>query len=249
MPSDSSGVRAQGERSSRHARRPIIAVTARRIESAGRDLLVAERDYVEAVRGAGGRPRVVAALPRDPAADEFDGVDGLLLTGDDVDPSCYGEHPPTTSAASTPSATWPRSSWHTRPSSVPCVLGICRGCQVLNVALGGTLVQHLPDVTTQATSWPSNGESGPEVEIADDSLLRKLAGVRRLEVNRIHHQAVERPAPGLRPVAWAGDRTIEALELSGRPVLGIQWRPRTCSTTPASGAVAGGRGRPGSGHR
>jgi len=73
------------------------------------------------------------------------------------------------------------------------------------------------------------------VEIADDSLLRKLAGVRRLEVNRIHHQAVERPAPGLRPVAWAGDRTIEALELSGRPVLGIQWRPENLLDDPASG--------------
>jgi len=74
-----------------------------------------------------------------------------------------------------------------------------------------------------------------EVEIADDSLLRKLAGVRRLEVNRIHHQAVERPAPGLRPVAWAGDRTIEALELSAARCSASSGAPRTCSTTPASG--------------
>jgi putative glutamine amidotransferase len=118
------------------------------------------------------------------------------------------------------------------------VLGICRGCQVLNVALGGTLVQHLPDVTTQAHLLAEQrGVPVHEVEIADDSLLRKLAGVRRLEVNRIHHQAVERPAPGLRPVAWAGDRTIEALELSGRPVLGIQWRPENLLDDPRQRAL------------
>ena len=177
--------------------------------------------------------------PGTPAADEFAGVDGLLLTGDDVDPSCYGEHPShDIGGVDTERDVAEIELAHQAVERALPVLGICRGCQVLNVALGGTLVQHLPDVTTQAHLLAEQrGVPVHEVEIADDSLLRKLAGVRRLEVNRIHHQAVERPAPGLRPVAWAGDRTIEALELSGRPVLGIQWRPENLLDDPRQRAL------------
>jgi len=190
------------------------------------------------VRGAGGRPRVVAALPGTPAADEFDGVDGLLLTGGDVDPSCYGEHPShDIGGVDTERDVAEIELAHQAVERALPVLGICRGCQVLNVALGGTLVQHLPDVTTQATSWPSNGESGPR---GGDRRRLLAAEARRRATprgERIHHQAVERPAPGLRPVAWAGDRTIEALELSGRPVLGIQWRPENLLDDPRQRAL------------
>jgi putative glutamine amidotransferase len=110
-------------------------------------------------------------------------------------------------------------------SGIP-VLGICRGIQLVNVALGGTLVQHVPDVVGEShllgDAWDAEAHA---VELVAGSMLAALYGTERLTVNSLHHQAVDRPAPGLRVSARAPDGTIEAIEHPDAPVVGVQWHP------------------------
>lgn len=112
-----------------------------------------------------------------------------------------------------------------REREIP-VLGICRGIQLVNVALGGTLVQHVPDVAGQehmlAAAWSAGAH---DVELAPGSRLAALYGRDRLAVNSLHHQAVDVPGPGLRVSARAPDGTIEGIELPDAPVVGVQWHP------------------------
>jgi gamma-glutamyl-gamma-aminobutyrate hydrolase PuuD len=106
------------------------------------------------------------------------------------------------------------------------ILGVCRGMQLLNVALGGSLIQHLPDVVGHHRHRPRLGISGRvQVRLAAGSRLGTILGV-DLEVFCQHHQAVGRVADGLDIVGWAEDSTVEAVELPGRTfVLGVQWHP------------------------
>ena len=106
------------------------------------------------------------------------------------------------------------------------VLGICRGIQLVNVALGGTLVQHVPDAVGEEHMrrdvWDRRVH---DVDLHAGSLLAELYGRDRLGVNTLHHQAVDRPAPGLRIAAWAPDGTIEGVEAPEGAIIGIQWHP------------------------
>jgi putative glutamine amidotransferase len=191
-------------------------------------------DYEEAVRRAGGEPRVVD--PRTSgAADVIRGVDGVLLPGgDDVDPSMYGEAPHSTFTA----AEHGRDAFEIElaqralAADLP-LLAICRGIQVLNVARGGSLVQDI------ASQLPSAGthivRDSPvtiahEAWVAPGSLLAKLLQDRlqedRCDVNSRHHQAVERVGEGLVVTATAPDGVVEAIEdPAKRFCLGVQWHP------------------------
>lgn len=101
------------------------------------------------------------------------------------------------------------------------VLGICRGVQLVNVALGGTLIQDVPDHMHRA-AWSGDVH---DVELEPGSRLHGLYGRDRLRVNSLHHQAIDRVAPGLRSSAHAPDATVEAIEDPDRPILGVQWHP------------------------
>jgi putative glutamine amidotransferase len=105
-------------------------------------------------------------------------------------------------------------------------LAICRGMQLLNVARGGILVQHLPDVIGHDGHQPVPGRMARHrVQISTTSTLGKLLGS-RLDVATYHHQAVERLGKGLLAVAWTDDQVVEAVELQGHPFgLGVQWHP------------------------
>ena len=107
------------------------------------------------------------------------------------------------------------------------VLGICRGIQLVNVAYGGTLVQHLPDLAAvdheQLDAWDALAH---RIEIAPDSRLARVMDTTAMEVNSVHHQAVDRLGAGLRAVAWADDGVVEAIEHETDPVLAVQWHPR-----------------------
>lgn len=185
------------------------------------------RGYVDGVANAGGTP---VLLP--PAGtwtvDHLSRVDGLLVAGGaDVDPARYG-------AAREP-ATGPA-----RPdrdgsecglielallTGTP-LLGVCRGMQLLNVVLGGTLHQHLPDEIGTTDHLPVPGTFGRiGVEVAPGSRLAGIVGP-RARVHCHHHQAVDRLGDGLVPVAWAGDGVVEAVELPGETFrVGVQWHP------------------------
>ena len=211
--------------------RPLIGVTAG--PSAGNKELFAIRDdYVRAVESAGGVPVVLAPGPAAHAPDLAARLDGLLLTGgSDLDPRHYGETPHDTVYGVSPD----RDSFElamTREAlerDLP-LLAICRGHQVLNVAMGGTLVQDIPSQVGERVNHDPKTERwelAHDVKILPGTRLREILGRDEVAVNSFHHQSIRTPGAGLVVSAHAvGDDVIEAVELPGRRfVLGVQWHP------------------------
>lgn len=189
-------------------------------------------DYLESLRRAGAEPIVVDA-DGDPPLDVLGRVDGLVLTGGgDVGPQFYGEGrgPHTEPAEPARDAFEIELAVRAIERDVP-LLAICRGMQVLNVACGGTLIQHIPDdvprpLVHQVSSRPD--AIAHDVEVAATSRLAEFLEpvVGRHPVNSRHHQAVKHLAPGLVIVATASDGIIEAVERPGlRFCIGVQWHP------------------------
>jgi putative glutamine amidotransferase len=188
--------------------------------------------YVRAVARAGGRPLLIAPTPADLAepSELLDLLDGVLVTGGaDVDPATYGERP----HAQTTAATADRDAFElllvraAAARDLPC-LGICRGMQLLNVAYGGALEQHLADRLDADIHRGDNGSfSDHNVEVEPETLAAQAAGAARVVVKSCHHQGVARVGEGLRVTARAaGDGTIEAIEDAGRRfMLGVLWHP------------------------
>jgi putative glutamine amidotransferase len=185
--------------------------------------------YARSVEAAGGVP--VLLPPTEPAdaaaAAVVRGLDGLVITGGaDVDPARYGEEPhPRTVRTREDRDTWELALLEAAASVRLPTLGVCRGMQLMAVAGGGTLEQHLPDVLGGDAHHPGGDKFGPvTVRIAADSLLHDLVGD-GLGVHCHHHQAV-RDHPGYTAVAWAEDGTLEAMEQPGdRFCLAVQWHP------------------------
>ncbi len=185
--------------------------------------------YPEAIERAGGIPVIVPLLRPDAIAALLDRVDGVCLPGGpDLQPSIYGEEPhpelgPTEPRVDAVELALVKAADR---RGLP-ILGICRGMQVLNVARGGTLHQHLPDVVGDRLNHrqPEHGSvTTHRVETASHSRLRAVLGGPALKVNSFHHQAVQALGSGLTATAWAQDGTIEAIEEPGeRLVLGVQW--------------------------
>jgi gamma-glutamyl-gamma-aminobutyrate hydrolase PuuD len=163
-------------------------------------------------------------------------VQGLLLTGGgDVQPSRYGARP----LAETRGVDPARDAFDIRLLEVAFdrdlpVLATCRGMQVLNVARGGSLVQHIRAVTDQEHDRVDVFREGiHRVKIEPDSHLAEALGATEVRVNSLHHQAVDEPAPGTRAVAWADDGTVEAIEVTGSPhVVAVQWHPELLEDRP-----------------
>jgi gamma-glutamyl-gamma-aminobutyrate hydrolase PuuD len=183
--------------------------------------------YVRAVAGAGGVP-VILPVGGD-AVGQVASVDGLVLTGGpDVDPEHYGAEPheATAPASAARDAHEMALAEAATAGAVP-ILAVCRGLQLLNVARGGTLVQHLPDVVGHRDHGPAPGVYGRHpVRVAGGSRLAAALGDGEVAVQSHHHQAVDAPGAGLEAVAWAPDGTPEAYEDRSVPfVVGVQWHP------------------------
>lgn len=230
--------------------RPLIAVTGVPIVSGGvsgwRQAAVATTAaYLEAVTRAGGEPVILPPLPLDePEAGvrlrRFDGL--LLVGGGDVDPARYGQEPHPEVA-------------HVNPArdefEIPLVraaiergtptLCICRGAQILNVALGGTLHQHIADLDGVAVAHrndDSNDGVLHEVRAQPGSRVMKAMGVERARTFSHHHQAIDRVGAGLVAVGWAEDGLLEAVEMENGWILGVQWHAEaTAATDPTQQAV------------
>ena len=199
------------------------------------------RGYIDAVQRAGG---VALMLPPDADAVEhpdvlLDLLDGLVLAGGaDMDAASYGEEPHHATVGTVPErdafelALTRRAIERDMP-----FLGICRGMQVMNVARGGTLNQHLPDDyghEDHRRSLGSFDNADHDVRLAHDSLAARAAGEELHGTKSHHHQGVERVGEGLEVTGWATiDELPEAIEVTGnRFALGVQWHPEADAASP-----------------
>jgi putative glutamine amidotransferase len=202
------------------------------------------RAYSRAVQGAGG---IALLLPPDAAVEEapdglLDRIDGLIISGgSDVGPRCYGEEPDPHTSRTLPERDHFELALARRAleRDLP-LLGICRGMQVLNVALGGTLVQHLPDLLGHGEHLRTPGVMGThEVRLAPGSLAARAAGAEAVEVKSHHHQGVDSLGEGLLASGWAvSDEIVEAVERPDRRfALGVLWHPEADTRSRVIGAL------------
>lgn len=192
------------------------------------------RHYLDAVLWAGGLPLMIPSVgDREIILEYVKRIDGVLLPGSptDIDPVRYGAEPHPKLGRRYPE----RESTdlvlleQAEKMNLP-LLGICFGVQSLNVYRGGSLIQDIPSLVTGNETHDVDDDAGQParhlVRIAKESLIGRLAGNEQIAVNSYHHQSVQKPGRNLRPVAFAPDGVIEAIEdTSGRFMLGVQWHP------------------------
>ena len=210
---------------------PVIGVVSY-VESARfgvweSDAALIPRSYVDAVVRAGGIPVLLPPVgggQREIVAR----LDGLVLSGGaDIDPARYGaERDDRTKVVRPERDSYEFTLLNEATAAGLPVLAVCRGMQLLNVALGGSLVQHLPDTVGHTDHMATPGVFGTsQVTTLAGSAIGTIAGA-QAQVHCHHHQAIDRLADGLRATAWASDGTVEAVESDGhRFLLGVQWHP------------------------
>lgn len=227
------------------ASRPVIGVTLDAEPPGGWSKLpwyALRANYCDVLAAGGAAP---IALPHEPELAEryLELIDGLVVTGGafDVDPALYGAAERHGTVTLKERRT--RFEWAVVAGALERdlpLLGICGGQQLLNVVMGGTLIQHIPDAVPGALAHEQPNprhEPGHEVEVAPGTLLHRITGATRLAVNSAHHQAVERVGPGVVVSATAPDGVIEAIEHpSRRFCLGVEWHPEY-RVSPGDGAI------------
>ena len=220
--------------------RPVIGITTQTLEATPGQLprcWVMSQRYVQVLVAAGAVPWVIPLLEGDEATLHgiYHGIDGLFLPGGvDVDPSAYGEPRGPYCQRTDPARDWTELllvRWALAERKP--VLAVCRGAQLLNVAVGGSLYQDVAAEHPAAIKhdyFPIDGRRRDElthnVRIAAASRLARLLETEALSVNSMHHQGIARLAPGLVAVATSPDQLIEGVESDdGHFVLGVQWHP------------------------
>jgi putative glutamine amidotransferase len=229
--------------------RPLIGVTTSEVREPKRIQQTPESEpkvremvlgltYLRALEAAGAVPMVVPPLPEDAIGSLLDRLDGICLSGGpDLDPDTYGAEPhPELGPIEPDLDRFELAVARCADKREIPILAICRGTQALNVARGGTLIQHLPESSpdfVHRQSAPGN-ETSHTIDVEAGSRLAAALGddeveVRdELDVNSFHHQAIERLGQGLKVTARAPDGTVEAVEDPSRPFLiGVQWHAET----------------------
>jgi putative glutamine amidotransferase len=214
---------------------PLIGITTyRQTNDEGNKLFSLAETYVRAVAQAGGIPVLIPlGIPNNHLKEIPSQLNGMLFSGGgDVSPDVYSSdnHPEVKFVDRDRDRVEIQlvlEAIHVRKP----ILGICRGLQVINVALGGTLLTHIPDQLEGALNHPHilgnpRDHLVHEVVITTDSNLSDILGQSRLMVNSLHHQGVETLASGLIPTAHSADGLVEGFELDGYPYgLAVQWHP------------------------
>lgn len=215
----------------------IVAITATSdLTSSGK--VRVNRAYTEAIVAAGLIPLVVPPVPAKAAGAILDAVAGLVLTGGgDVDPSHFGavRHPTTGEPHEARDVCELALAREAATRQMP-TLAICRGVQVLNIALGGTLVQDIPSergVSIDHDSEISRHVRVHPVEITEGSRVAGIVGACSISTNSFHHQSVDRLGAGLRTVGVSPDGIVEAVECTDRAwwAVGVQWHPEELTGT------------------
>jgi len=221
--------------------RPVIGIATQTQEAIPGQLprdWIAGQKYVHVLTSCGALPWLIPLLPGDEATLRgiYDRLDGVLLTGGvDVDPSEYGESKQSCCHETDAARDWTETRlvrWAAADRKP--LFGICRGIQMINVALGGTLYQDLReqrpgsirhDYFPTSTEFSRSYLAHP-VHVEADSRLRRVLGAETLTVNSMHHQGLRQLAPGLRATGFAPDGLVEGFEgADGQYLLGVQWHP------------------------
>jgi putative glutamine amidotransferase len=215
--------------------KPIIGITVSQIQTQYRIENYSPSAYAKAVALAGGLPMLIPnEYPVEELTALFDRIDGLLLSGGgDVDLSLYGGIPhPSVGGISKDRDQLECTLVKAALKNHKPVFGICRGLQLINVALGGTLYSDIPDQYPTQTQHSTPDEKGRdfvahEVEVDQNTTLGRIMGAGRFKVNSFHHQAIQKIAPDLVVTAHATDGLIEGVELPGEEfqLLAVQWHP------------------------
>jgi len=215
------------------SRDPLVGVTTSITVGQTPERAYVNSAYLHAVQQAGGVPVLLPPQLSKASLERLvRGLDALLLTGGgDVDPATFGEEPHPTLYEVAPA----RDALETQVTLIALerktpLLAICRGIQVLNVALGGSLHQDVatePGTQIQHSQKEAREQTTHKVTVMPRSRLGRVLGAEDLEVNSFHHQVIKSLGRGLVPVAWAPDQLVEGVELDddSQFVLGVQWHP------------------------
>jgi putative glutamine amidotransferase len=226
--------------------RPLIGIAAQSQGPISDELspswIMGQR-YVQVLTACGGVPWIIPLVENDEdtLTSIYEHLDGIMLTGGvDVDPANYQEDRHPLCGITDLPRDWTEMRlvrWALRDDKP--VLGVCRGLQIINVAVGGTLYQ---DVETQFAGALQHDWDGPQarsnlvhsVTVERRSRLAHILGRDETPVNSLHHQAIKNLAPALMPSAWAPDGLIEAVEgLNGQYLVAVQWHPEELADTMA----------------
>ena len=214
--------------------RPLIATTTTSYEDPGyrTPQVMLGSPYVAALERMGGTPVLVTPAHDDESIHRLiDLADGLVLTGgEDVDPACYGQEPdPELGAVNRARDRMEMVVLERAMERGIPVLAICRGVQLLNVALGGTLFQDLPSQRAEGIIHEQDApinERWHAARVAEGSQLARIFGATDLFINSFHHQGINVLADRLTPTVWAEDGLIEGVEGRDHPwMIGVQWHP------------------------
>ena len=214
--------------------KPLIGITTNQsTNSYGQPTVMLMQSYVNAVIQAGGVPVLIPSLIAQDGWDAaYSRLDGILFSGGgDISLDFFpGDPHPRIDDVDPERDSIEQSMIRAAAAEGKPFFGICRGCQVLNVALGGTLYTHIPDQLPNALvhEYPGNKRTilVHEVKIEEGTHIAEIYGEPIIKVNSLHHQGLKDVAPSLRIAGYAPDGLVEAVELPDHPFgLGVQWHP------------------------
>jgi putative glutamine amidotransferase len=223
-------------------KKPVIGITGAYVKRNDHmEGVYVHHDYHKSVACNGGIPIILPYITPDVTLETLPLCDGIILSGgEDVDPKFYGQDPHPQLGQTLPERDLVEMAIvdYAIKHNIP-ILAICRGAQLLNVALGGTLIQDIPTQVKEPIQHSQTVERCRDthsVKISEDSKLCKILGSNQIRVNSLHHQAIDTVAKNLRVVASSSDGIIEAVEYIGSSTftIGVQWHPESMTSTNSS---------------